>query len=103
MIISGLADRTGLFANRINLSKLEVSACILVGVGLLWLGFAPAFDLLWPGVLAVSIGITVFYPVVITLGIFLRQFTGGCSGDYQPQTVIDDQRKSEELAIYCRN
>lgn len=46
-----------------------IFSCTLVGVGLVWIGMATAWYFLWPGVLAISVGFTVFYPVINSLGL----------------------------------
>lgn len=64
-----LAFSIGLIARKIRLFVLMILSCTLVGVGLIWIGFAPDWNLLWPGVLAISVGFTVFYPVINSLAL----------------------------------
>ena len=59
----------GLISRGVRLSLFMLVACILVGAGLIGIGIAPTRHLLWPAVLSISIGFTIFYPVVNSLAL----------------------------------
>lgn len=62
-----LAFAIALAARKIRIVLLLPLCCALVGGGLGWIGVAPAWQHLWPGVLAVSLGVACFYPVITSL------------------------------------
>jgi len=66
-IPGALALAIALVARRVRIVLLLPLCCALVGGGLTWIGVAPAWQYLWPGVLAVSLGVACFYPVITSL------------------------------------
>jgi MFS family permease len=64
-----LAFSIGYIAKGVRLSLFMIFSCTLVGAGLVGIGIAPTWYVLWPAVLAVNIGFTIFYPVVNSLGL----------------------------------
>ena len=59
----------GFVARKVKPSILMVASCLSVGIGLIWIGLLPVWHLVWYGVLAIGIGVTVFYPVITSFGI----------------------------------
>jgi predicted MFS family arabinose efflux permease len=64
-----MAFSIGYIAKSVRLSLFMIFSCTLVGAGLVGIGTAPTWYVLWPAVLAVNIGFTIFYPVVNSLGL----------------------------------
>jgi MFS family permease len=54
----------GFVARKVNPSILMAASCLLVGLGLIWIGLLPVWNLLWCGVLAIGIGFAAFYPII---------------------------------------
>lgn len=59
----------GFVARKVKPSILMAASCLLVGLGLIWIGLQPIWNLLWCGVLAIGIGFVVFYPIITSFGI----------------------------------
>jgi len=62
-----LAFTTGSISKKVGLFPLICSSFLFLGTGLIWIGLAPDFLLLFPGVLAINIGFIAFYPVINSL------------------------------------
>ena len=75
-ILSSLSAAPGVFAvcigfvaRKVKPSILMAASCLLVGLGLIWIGSQPNWDQLWCGVLAIGIGFAGFYPIITSFGI----------------------------------
>lgn len=75
-ILSSLSAAPGVFAvcigfvaRKVKPTILMAASCLLVGLGLIWIGLLPVWHLLLCGVLAVGIGVAVFYPIITSFGI----------------------------------
>jgi hypothetical protein len=66
-IPGALAFTIALVARKVRIVVLLPFSCALVGIGLAWLGVAPVWQDLWPGLLAISLGVACFYPVITSL------------------------------------
>ncbi|MEZ5583997.1 MAG: MFS transporter [Candidatus Competibacteraceae bacterium] len=62
-----LAFSIGLVARKVQIYKLLIFACTLLGAGLIWISLAPTWNAVWPGIVAIGFGFTFFYPVINTL------------------------------------